>query len=81
MGLERIEDFDGWWGERMARIRTASSEIEITRELNQIEPYHTARWIAGHRMPDAIAAANQRRLEWQGQRSADTMRRMMGDDA
>ena len=79
MGLELIEDFDGWWAERMARIRTASSEIEITRELNQIEPYHTARWIASHRLPDAIAAANHRRLEWQGQRTADTTRRMMGD--
>lgn len=81
MGLERIEDFDGWWAERMARIRTASSERELTTELGMIEPYHTARWIASNRLPDAIAAANQRRLEWQGQRTADTTRRMTGDRA
>ena len=81
MGLERIDDFDGWWAERMARIRTAASEREIITELRIIEPYHTPRWIAGHRMPDAIAAANQRRLEWQGQRTADTTRRMMGESA
>lgn len=81
MGLERIEDFDGWWSERMARIRTATTEKQISIELDQIEPYHTARWIASHRFPDAVLAANARRLEWQGQRSTDTTRRMVGDDA
>jgi len=81
MGLDPIDDFDGWWSERLARIRTATTEKDITREINQIEPYHTARWIASHRLPDAIAAANQRRLEWQGQRSADTSRRMTGGEA
>lgn len=80
MGLDRIDDFDGWWSERMARIRTATTERELSDQISMIEPYHTAKWIADHRLPDAIAAANARRLEWQGQRQADTSRRMTGGD-
>lgn len=77
--FEQIDDFESWIAERMGRIRTAETERQLTDEIARIEPLHAARRIDPRRMRDAIAAANQRRLEWQGQRSADTTKRMMGD--
>jgi hypothetical protein len=81
MGLDPIDDFDGWWSERLARIGTATSEREISAQMSIIEPYHIARWISDSRMPEAIAVANARRREWQGQRTSDTTRRMTGGEA
>lgn len=79
VGLTTIDDFDGWWSERMNRIRHATTEAQIEAELRQIEPYAAARWIASHRMPDAIAAAEQRRQQWTADSGRTMARRMIGE--
>ena len=81
MGLERIDDVDGWFRERISRIRIATTERQIDGELRQIEPYDIARWIAPERMRNARFEAEARRKELLKATSADLTRRQMGESA
>lgn len=76
IGLMPIDGFDGWWGERMARIRHAENDAQIEAELKQIEPYADARWIASSRMREALEAADQRRKQWATESARTTAERM-----
>tara|TARA_R110000868_G_scaffold392290_2_gene662863 strand:- start:451 stop:933 length:483 start_codon:yes stop_codon:yes gene_type:complete len=81
MGIERIDDVDGWFRERISRIRIATTERQIDGELRQIEPYDIARWIAPERMRNARFEAEARRKEIMRATSADLTRRQMGEAA
>lgn len=64
-GLVPIDDFGGWWAERLARVSIAKTERDLTDQVAQVEPYASAGWIMRSRLPEIIAAANNRRREWQ----------------
>jgi len=81
MGLERIDDVEGWYSERISRIRIATNERQIDGELRQIEPYDMARWIAPERLRNARFEAEARRKELLTATSADLARRQMGESA
>lgn len=78
-GLEPIADFDSWWHERMMMIKHADSEAQIERAIKEIEPYAAARWIASHRLGDAMALASDRRDQWSKGIAEHTSRRMTGE--
>ena len=79
MGLEPIDDFDGWWAERLARIHTATNERQIGAEIAEIEPYAIARWIADSRLSEAHAAAEGVRRQWKSKASDEIAQRRTGD--
>ena len=64
VGLMPIEDFDGWWAERLARVAIAKTERELTDQVGMVEPYASAGWIMRNRLPQILAAANARRQQW-----------------
>lgn len=81
MGLERIDDVEGWFSERLARIRIATTERQIDAELRQIEPYDLARWIGKERFPAALHEADGRRRQLQVEQSGNLARRKTGEAA
>lgn len=81
MGLEKIDDVEGWFAERIARIRNATSDRQLEGELRQIEPYDLARWIAPERLRTARFEVDARRNELRKATSADLTRRQMGESA
>lgn len=81
MGLTNIEDFDGWWAERLARVRIAKSERELEFQIGMVEPYAYAGWILRSRLPEIVAAADARRKQWQADDAATIERRKTGEAA
>ena len=79
MALEPIEDFEGWWAERLARIGIATTEREIAAELAKIEPYCLAKQILTSRLGEAQTAAQKRRAEWRTATAGRTVRRTLGE--
>lgn len=80
-GLVTIDDFDGWWAERLARVSIAKTERELADEVAQVEPYASAGWILRSRLPEIIAATDARRRQWQVNAADAVSRRRTGDAA
>lgn len=45
MTLTEIPNFDAWWSDLISDVRQASSEAEIQRAIDVMEPYWRAKWI------------------------------------
>ena len=79
VGLTEIEDFDGWWAERIARVRVASDDAQIRREIDQVEPYASSGWILRSRLPEIMDHADKRRRQWRENAATSQANRMIGD--
>lgn len=80
-GLEPIDDFDGWWAERMARVAIAKTDREINDQIAQVEPYAHAGWILRSRLPEIVEAGNARRKQWHRDQATEVARRQTGEVA
>lgn len=71
IGLEPIDDFEGWYGGLMAQIAHADNRAQIDAAINQIEPYARALWCFFHRLTDAqeAGAARMKQLRAAGARN------------
>jgi hypothetical protein len=60
IGLEPIDDFEGWYGGLMAQINHADNQLQVDAAIAQIEPYARALWCFPHRLDDAREAGQKR---------------------
>lgn len=81
IALEEIEDFDGWWAERMARIRIAKTERELQDQITIVEPYAASGMILRKRLAEVRDAADERRKQWNVTSASELAKRKTGEAA
>lgn len=54
---QRIQNFDGWYAERLREIKDAERPEQVERSLQIIREYSDAKWCFAHRYSDANALA------------------------
>lgn len=63
IGLEKIDNWDHWYGGIMRDIRYASNERDIQLAIEQVRPYAMAKWCYPHRLEEVETAGEKRRAE------------------
>lgn len=66
VGLQKIDNWDQWYGGLLAQIKGAASEREIDDAIGKISAYARARWCFPYRLTDAEALGAKRRAELRG---------------